>query len=102
MALHHIAQKVTENYRRLVVMWECGWSVGYFTGALLHRRDTTQARYYTGAILHRRDTTQAGCYTGAMAFLAASPAASPPALGATLRATPAQIFWPSGEVSNAQ
>jgi hypothetical protein len=86
MALHHIAQKVTENYRRLVVMWECGWSVGY----------------YTGAILHRRDTTQAGCYTGAMAFLAASPAASPPALGATLRATPAQIFWPSGEVSNAQ
>jgi hypothetical protein len=59
MALHHIAQKVTENYRRLVVMWECGWSVGYFTGALLHRRDTTQARYYTGAILHRRVATQA-------------------------------------------
>jgi hypothetical protein len=43
MALHHIAQKVTENYRRLVVMWECGWSVGYYTGAILHRRVATQA-----------------------------------------------------------
>ena len=75
MAPHHIARKVTENYRRLLVMWECGWSVGYFTGALLHRR---------------------------YGLLAASPAASPPALGETLLATPAQILWPFGKVSNAQ